>query len=454
VDSLTELPNREVFLDMALRAIDRAASSQSVAGVVVVELDDFKMVNNTMGHSGGDELLIMMGRRLTSLVRAEREGAAAGNGGRRPGTEWVVARLGGDEFAVCVGDARDENEVVELVERIMASFAEPYQLSQGAVTAAATLGVASTLGAGTGADAQELLRQADLAVYAAKDAGKGRWIRYEASLHTEVLDRLRLRTDLEEAVAEGAFTLEYQPIVALASGVTTGFEVLVRWNHPIRGMLPPVEFIPLAEESGLIVPLGEWVLRQATEAAARWARLRPDAAPYMSVNVSARQFRSPSFVDQVRAALAEAGLPPQSLTLEITESLLVRDGGVVQVLDTLRADGVRVAIDDFGTGFSSLSYLRKLPVDVLKLDKSFVDTLTSSQEQYAIIDAITKLAGTLHLDVVAEGIETTAQLDILVAMGCGFGQGYLLSRPMSYGSAVRWFLDAMPAPVGAGRAAR
>jgi EAL domain-containing protein (putative c-di-GMP-specific phosphodiesterase class I) len=217
-------------------------------------------------------------------------------------------------------------------------------------------------------------------------------------------------------------------------------------------LLPPATFIDLAEESGLIVPLGEWVMHHAIQAATHWHRLRPDTRPYVSVNVSPRQFRAQGFVEQVRRELDRSGLPASSLTLEITESLLVREGGVGEALDTLRRDGVRVAIDDFGTGFSSLSYLRRLPVDLLKLDKSFVDTVTTSREQHAIVTAVNQLARALKLDVVAEGIETADEVDVLAAAGCGFGQGYLLSRPLSYRDVVRWLRDEAPLPAGIGRA--
>jgi PAS domain S-box-containing protein len=451
LDALTGLPNREVFVGGAQRVIDRGSGRGAIAAVIVAELDDFKMVNNTMGHGAGDELLVVVGQRVNDAVRTEharRAGRAARTGAGRLGQpEWLVARLGGDEFAAFI-DADSQSDVDSLVDVIMHCFNQPFVLSRGEVTVGASIGVATTL---ERADAQELLRQADLAVYVAKDAGKGRSLRYEASLHSAVVDRLRLRADLEQAVADGSFVLDYQPIVALTTGHTAGFEALVRWQHPVRGLLSPVEFIELAEESGLIVPLGEWVLRHAVQAAARWHELRPGDSPHVNVNVSARQFRAPGFVELVRAELAESQLPPASLTLEITESMLVREGGVDEALNTLRADGVKVAIDDFGTGFSSLSYLRALPVDVLKLDKSFVDTITSSREQHAIITAITELARVLKLEVVAEGIETLEELDVLVAMGCGFGQGYLLSRPMSYGDAVRWLREDAPAPVGTGR---
>jgi PAS domain S-box-containing protein len=457
-DALTGLPNREAFLGAAQRAIGRAVRQDAVAAVIVIELDDFKVVNNTMGHAAGDELLVAVGQRLTDAVRADQSAHSDRPGSARyPAldrsrtvdllgvgeAEWIVARLGGDEFVACV-DLFDQARIDQVIAAIMDCFTEPFVLSSGVATISASVGVAISTESD---DAQELLRQADLAVYVAKDAGKGRSLRYEASLHVSVVDRLRLRTDLEKAVSDGDFQLDYQPIVELNTGRTVGFEALVRWPHPIRGLLPPATFIDLAEETGLIVPLGAWVLEHALQAAARWQRLRPDRAPYVTVNVSARQFRAPGFAELVRRQLASTGLPAASLVLEVTESMLVGERGAGEALDTLRADGVKIAIDDFGTGFSSLSYLQQLPVDVLKLDKSFAETVTTSREQQAILTAILQLAQALDLDVVAEGIETDDELNMLVSLGCGFGQGYLMARPLSYGDAVRWLRDMVPTAV-------
>jgi PAS domain S-box-containing protein len=458
LDALTGLPNREAFIGAAQRAIGRAVRQDAVASVIVIELDDFKVVNNTMGHGAGDELLVEVGQRLSNAVRttqsapASRPEPARSEALDRSGAldllgvgevDWIVARLGGDEFAACI-DLFAQEHIDEVIAAIMDCFAEPFTISSGVATVSASVGVAVNTESD---DAQELLRQADLAVYVAKDSGKGRSLRYEASLHLAVVDRLRLRTDLERAVGDGDFLLDYQPIVELDTGRTVGFEALVRWPHPVRGLLSPLAFIDLAEETGLIVPLGEWVLEHALQAAARWQRLRPDKAPYVSVNVSARQLRAPGFADLVRRRLALAGLAPASLVLEVTESMLVREGGVGEALNTLRADGIKIAIDDFGTGFSSLSYLQQLPVDILKLDKSFTDTVTSSQDQQAILIAVMQLARALDLVVVAEGIETDDELNVLVNLGCGFGQGYLLSRPLSYGDAVRWLRDMVPTAV-------
>jgi EAL domain-containing protein (putative c-di-GMP-specific phosphodiesterase class I) len=288
-------------------------------------------------------------------------------------------------------------------------------------------------------DAPDLLRQADLALYLAKSEGKHQWRRYNAGLHTALLHRLELRAALERAVTDEAFLLHFQPIVDLADGSAVGFEALLRWDHPERGAVAPGEFIEVAEASGLIVPIGTWVLRTAVAAAAGWRRTWPGGTPYVSVNVSARQFRAPGFVDGVRAALADAALPPAGLLLEITESLLVRDDERVWGdLAALQALGVRVAIDDFGTGYSSLSYLRQMPVDVLKIDRSFVRTMAASPQQAALVDGIVRLAHTLGLAVVAEGVEEQAQAELLRAMGCRQAQGFLFARPAPAGELTPW----------------
>jgi diguanylate cyclase (GGDEF)-like protein/PAS domain S-box-containing protein len=435
-DALTGLPNREVFLGRVQEAVSSGAENGATVGVLIMELDDFKVVNDSLGHSAGDALLVAVGKRLTEALRAvDGSYGAAG----------TVARLGGDEFAALVRRAGSAADVERVAEKVLGCFAAPFELPHGEVTATASIGVATTAEA---ADAQDLLRHADLAVYVAKDAGKDRWRRYESSLHSAVVERHKLRADLDRAIADGAFLLHYQPIVAIGDARTHGFEALVRWNHPTRGMVSPAEFISVAEESGLIVPLGAWVLRNAVEAAAQWRLLHPGEDVYVSVNVSARQFRSQfkggeqGFARWVLDEIDRMGLPPASLLLEMTESLLLHDDGeVTDELAALRAAGVRIAIDDFGTGFSSLSYLRRLPVDVLKLDKSFIDTIASSSEQHAVVDMIVQLAAILQLQIVAEGIETEAERDLLVAMGCHLGQGYLFSRPLSYGDASQWLLE-------------
>ncbi|MER7274128.1 EAL domain-containing protein [Dactylosporangium sp. NPDC000244] len=441
-DALTGLPNREVFLTRVQEAVASGAETGATVGVLIVELDDFKVVNDTFGHGAGDALLVAVGQRLTEALRAvDGSYGAAG----------TVARLGGDEFAALVRRAGTSADVERVAERVLQSFKAPFELAHGTVSATASIGVSTTAEA---ASAQELLRHADLAVYVAKDAGRDRWRRFESSLHSAVVERHKLRADLDRAIAGEAFLLHFQPIVTLADDRTRGFEALVRWDHPTRGMVPPDEFISVAEESGLIVPLGAWVLSQAITAAAQWRIAYPEDEIYVSVNVSARQFRAPDFAQWVLAEIDRMGLPPGGLLLEMTESLLLHDDGEVAAeLAALRQAGVRIAIDDFGTGFSSLSYLRRLPVDVLKLDKSFIDTVVSSAEQHAVVDMIVQLARILKLQVVAEGIETSAERELLVTMGCDHGQGYLFSRPLSYGDASQWLSDDASGPQRGGRTA-
>jgi EAL domain-containing protein (putative c-di-GMP-specific phosphodiesterase class I) len=320
------------------------------------------------------------------------------------------------------------------------------------VLATVTVGVATTQDS---ADTDELLRHADLALYAAKAGGKRQWRRYQAMLSAGLIKRRELQTALEGAVATSAFTLAYQPIVTLTTGELAGFEALIRWPHPQWGMMQPDQFIALAEETGQIVPLGSWVLARAAADIARWRRepsardagpasnpgpngrgrtpdgAQPRRGPYVSVNVSARQFSAPGFVDGVRRVLGTSGLKPSALMLELTESVLLRRDERVQAdLAELKAIGVRLAIDDFGTGYSSLSYLRELPIDVLKMDKSFVDGIAISAQRLALAEGIVQIARTLQLEVIAEGIESEVQRDLLISMGCQFGQGYLLAMPM------------------------
>ncbi|HEX3749803.1 MAG TPA: EAL domain-containing protein [Streptosporangiaceae bacterium] len=422
-DALTGLPNRLLFQDRAAHALGRAKREHTMTGVLFVDLDDFKVTNDTMGHSVGDELLVAAGIRLSEVVRESD----------------TAARLGGDEFALLVEHLADSAAVEAFAERVVGAFSEPFDLAGGSVITTATVGVATT---GDSADVDELLRHADLALYAAKSAGKRQWRRYAPVLSAGMIRRREVQAALEEAVNTAAFTLVYQPIVALTSGAIAGFEALVRWPHEQWGMMQPDQFIELAEETGHIVPLGSWVLGQAASEIVQWRRrVPPQAGPqaaaptrlYASVNVSARQFRNPGFVDGVRRVLTQTGLAPSSLMLELTESVLLRrdDERLHADLAELKSIGVKLAIDDFGTGYSSLSYLRELPIDVLKIDKSFVDGIAVSDQRLALIEGIIGIARTLHLDVIAEGIETEVQRDLLVSMGCQYGQGYLLAMPVS-----------------------
>lgn len=432
-DGLTGLANRVLFQNRLESAAKQAQSDGSTIGVLFIDLDDFKEVNDTLGHAVGDQLLIAVGQRIVDAI----------------GPLNTAARVGGDEFAVLVQHGHSPADADELAARIVAVLAMPVEVSDGGggshiVRTASSVGVATSQEASATADLQ---RHADLALYVAKADGKNNWRRYESGLHAAVVERLALRSALNDAVAGNQFVVYFQPIVDLPSEVVVGVEALVRWQHPTRGMLGPGEFIELAEENGAVVGIGGWVLREALRTFVGWRSAAPDGAlNYVSVNVSARQFRAPGFVGEVRAALAETGARPQCLVLEITESLVLRDAEQVWAdLRELRELGVRIAIDDFGTGYSSLSYLRQMPVDVLKIDKSFIDDILHSDEQLALVEAILNLAHTLKLAVVAEGIENQAHRLKLMQLGCPYGQGYLFSKPVPAAAAAHWM--AAPARV-------
>ena len=431
-DALTGLPNRLLFQDRIAQQVASSMRTGMVTGVLFVDLDDFKVVNDTKGHSVGDELLVAAAG-LSALVRESD----------------TAARLGGDEFAVLVGNAEDIAAVEATADRIVDAFREPFTLGAGLITTPVTVGVATTVDS---TDTDELLRHADLALYAAKAAGKRQWRLYQPVLSAGLMRRREIQEALEEALATSAFSLAYQPIVALATGELSGFEALIRWPHPEWGMMHPGQFITLAEETGQIIAIGAWVLRRATadivrlRRAAASSRARPSpgapAAPnegrtagnrdlWVSVNVSARQFADARFAGTVRQAIAESGLEPQAVMLELTESaLLRRDERLHSELAELKGIGVKLAIDDFGTGYSSLSYLRDLPIDVVKMDKSFVEGIADSDQRLALAEGIIQIARTLSLDVIAEGIETEVQRDLLSSMDCHYGQGFLLAMPM------------------------
>jgi diguanylate cyclase (GGDEF)-like protein len=412
-DSLTGLPNRVLFQERVVRALARTRRTNGIVGVLFIDLDDFKVTNDTMGHSVGDELLVAAGMRLSALT--------TGTG--------TAARLGGDEFGLLIEDAPDRAAVENLAGAIVLAFQEPFTLAIGSAIVTATVGVATSEDATSTSD---LIRSADLALYAAKSAGKRQWRRYQPVLSAGMMRRRDLQAALDSAVTESAFTLVYQPIVELETGAVAGFEALLRWPHAEWGMVQPDQFIALAEETGHILPLGAWVLQQATTDLARWQQHAPGHPPvYVSVNVSARQLRDPDFVGGVRRRLTESGLHPSSLVLELTESGLLRpDQRLRADLEELQGMGMRLAIDDFGTGYSSLSYLRDLPIDVLKIDKSFVDGIAVSTQRLALAEVIIRIAKTLGLTLIAEGIESEIQRDMLVSMGCRYGQGYLLAVPM------------------------
>jgi diguanylate cyclase (GGDEF)-like protein/PAS domain S-box-containing protein len=409
-DSLTGLANRALFVDRVTHALDLTRRGTSLVGVLFVDLDDFKTVNDSLGHAAGDELLVAVAERLLGCLREED----------------TCARLGGDEFAVLIENAGGPEAAIVVARRVLDAISAPLQILGSQVSVQASVGIA--LGSSS-VTTSELLRNADLAMYRAKGDGKHRYALFEPAMHTRVLERLALKAELQTAVAAQQFELHYQPIVALQTGLPVGVEALVRWNHPDRGLVMPDGFVPLAEETGLILPLGRFVLRSACRQAERWRTLgHPDLG--ISVNISAKQLASPHLPSEVTSALREASLEPSALTLEITESMLLDSQPVVSRLEALKALGVRIAIDDFGTGYSSLNYLRRFPVDTLKIAKPFVDEIGARPGQRRLVEAILRLGATLGLETVAEGIEEVPQRDLLRKLRCRFGQGYLFSRPL------------------------
>src|SRR4051812_8079862 len=412
-DALTGLPNRALFTDRIQHALTQGRRRGTACGVIFLDLDRFKTVNDSLGHAAGDELLVTVARRIDASLRSAD----------------TAARLGGDEFAVLLEDLRDAEEAVLVAERITDAFAEPVVVHGREMFVKASVGIAVGR-----SGASELLRQADVAMYRAKSDGKGRYRVFEESMQAEVVERLELEGELLRAIERDEIEVHYQPVIALDGQTLAGFEALARWTHPSRGLVPPPQFIPLAEENGSIVALGRQILRTACRQAARWLHEFPsEQTRIMSVNLSGRQLEDPNIVADVAAALADSGLPAGALVLEITETVLMRDTEATMArLTALKALGVRLAVDDFGTGYSSLRYLRRFPIDILKMAKPFVDGLeVGDDEGRALARAIVELATSLKLACIAEGIEAPAQADVLHELGCGLGQGFHFARPMA-----------------------
>lgn len=412
-DTLTELPNRALLVERLQHALARGARVSTRPVLVFIDLDDFKLVNDSLGHTLGDELLVSVSQRLRAAIRAGD----------------TAARLGGDEFVLLLEDIGDPTVATGVVERFLSRLQEPFILDGHEVFVGASVGIAFSRGEGTLPD--DLLREADVAMYLAKTAGKRRYVVYEPSLEAQPLERLELESDLRRALERGELRLHYQPIVDLEQDRLCGVEALLRWQHPSRGLVPPAEFIPVAERNGLIVPVGRWALRQACVDTKAWQDEHPDAEPLVvSVNLSARQFLDPALVADVDRALADAGLDAACLKLEITESTAMEAGiGTIETFQALKGLGVQLAIDDFGTGYSSLSYLKRFPVDTLKIDRSFVDGLGRDVQDTAIVRSVIALARSLNLNVTAEGIETPEQWQELRDLACDQGQGYYFARP-------------------------
>ena len=415
-DALTGLPNRRRFDEILAQAIEASKGSPADAfAVMFLDFDRFKLINDSLGHNAGDDFLIQVSQRIAA--------------GLRPGD--VVARLGGDEFAVLVRHLEHERNAVLLAERLMETLRRPFTVAGTELMTSASIGITFSAFGYTSTD--EVLRDADTAMYKAKAAGKARYALFDASLHTEVANRLRLEGELRHAIDDGQLAVAYQPIFDLASNKLSGFEALVRWNHPTNGPVSPAEFVPIAEEAGLMLRLSDYVLHCACHQLKQWQQLDPAFADLtINVNISGPDVAHGAFVARVTRALVESGLQPQHLCLELTENILMeRLEGALPVLDELRRLGVGLAVDDFGTGYSSLSHLSTLPIDTLKIDRSFVARLAPDSNEAAVVRTIVLLGSSLGKHVVAEGIETRPQMEQLREMGCQLGQGYLLARPMS-----------------------
>jgi diguanylate cyclase (GGDEF)-like protein len=410
-DPLTGLPNRALFLDRLQHALDVAARRGTELCVLFVDLDRFKAVNDSLGHAAGDELLRAAAGRLADCTRAAD----------------TAARFGGDEFAVLLEDDGNGLQPEVVAERIITAMGRPFGLDGKEIFIGATVGIAFADGDVQGPD--ELLRNADLAMYRAKKAGGGRAATFERAMRTALLARIELETDLRHAVARGELTIAYQPVVELCTGRAVAVEALARWHHPMRGQIPPLSFIPLAEEIGVIGELGRWVLVEGCRQLAQWRALAPDLV--LNVNLSAQQLRDDGLPADVEAALRINGLPGSALTLEITESMLLSgDEDAAARLARLKALGLSIAVDDFGTGYSSLSYLQQFPVDALKIDKSFIDTVAGSAQDSALARTIVELGRGMRLETIAEGIESAEQLEHLRRLRCELGQGYHFSQPL------------------------
>jgi diguanylate cyclase (GGDEF)-like protein/PAS domain S-box-containing protein len=415
-DTLTGLPNRALFRNRVEHALGGQLRSGQALAVLFLDVDDFKTVNDSLGHAAGDKVLREVGRRLEACMRPTD----------------TAARLGGDEFAILINDSESEMGAIEVAQRVMSALSEAMPLDDREVTIGTSIGIAFSDSEKLACrDAEELLRNADAAMYIAKESGKNDYQVFQPEMHAQALARLELKTDLQRAVDAGEFTLRYQPIIDLTRNEMTCMEALVRWEHPTRGIVPPLEFIPLVESTGLIVPLGRHILREACRWAAHMQRECPRDQPLaVAVNVSAFQLERSEFIDEVREVLEETGIPPASLVLELTESVMMRDMELSTMhMNSLRALGVRLAIDDFGTGYSSLNYLRRFPVDILKIDRSFLADPTS--EVAELTAAVVRLAQIFKLEAVAEGIEDAAQLQRIQDTSCEFGQGFHFAKPLT-----------------------
>jgi diguanylate cyclase (GGDEF)-like protein len=419
-DKLTGLANRELFQDRLAQAVSRADRSGNLVALLFLDLDRFKSINDTLGHLVGDELLIAVSNRLKTCVRKVD----------------TIARLGGDEFTIVLEDVGSTFDAELVCRKIIESLEQPLEIQGQEIYATTSIGV--TFFPSDATEVTGLIRNADAAMYRAKDEGRNKYHLFTADLNVRAVERLSIESALRHAIDRDELFLCYQPKVSLQTGEVLGVEALLRWHHPLRGLVSPVDFIPVAEETGLIIPIGEWVLRRACEDALRWAASGIDDVN-VAVNLSARQFRQGDLQKTVEGVLYELRFDPNRLELEITESLLMDDTEASRVaLYNLKALGLAIYLDDFGTGYSSLAYLKKFPIDGLKIDRSFIRDIPGDSDDAAIARAIVALSAALRLKVVAEGVETKAQLDFLLREGCDEVQGFLFSKPLPYDQFVAW----------------
>ncbi len=422
-DALTSLPNRHLLMERIELALERSRQQpRSQCALLFLDLDRFKAINDALNHLAGDRLLVAVARLLQATIRPVD----------------LATRLGGDEFVILLEDVEGLYEAIQVAEAIFAALRSPLDLGGREVSIGTSIGIA--LGSAHYQHASDLLRDADIAMYRAKANGKGRYCIFDPEMHAAAFERLKLEQDLQQALERQEFVLHYQPLVELASGRLLGFEALVRWQHPQRGLMSPGEFIPLAEETGAIVPLGAWILRAACEQLQCWQQQWARSPLEIGVNLSVQQLHEPQLLAQIDDILAATGLPGAQLNLEITEGMLIEDLAIAeQLLQALKQRQIRISIDDFGTGYSSLSYLHRLPIDTLKIDRSFVDRMTDSRRNHKIVTTIAALAKNIDLLAVAEGIETAEQWRQLQAMGCEVGQGYYFARPLPAEAVFAWW---------------
>ncbi len=411
-DPLTHLPNRVLFYDRLSVGISIAKREKHQLAVLLIDLDRFKIINDSLGHNVGDELLESIAKRFLTL-------------GRESDT---VARLGGDDFAILLPELKSAEDASVVAQNFIDSLLEPFCLEEHSINIGASIGI--SIFPCDGADVDGLVKRAELALYKAKEQGRNNYQYFSQELQDAVLDQLEMEDEMRHAIANEQFTLFYQPKISLATNKITGMEALVRWIHPEKGLIPPDRFIPLAEETGLIIPLGEWILQTACRETAEWTRQYDDSL-IVAINLSAKQFKAPNLLETIQKTLHDNQLDPRNIELEITESCVMEDvEGALQTMKRFRENNLKLAIDDFGTGYSSLGYLKQFPMSTLKIDRSFVMDLTTDSDDAAIVEVVILLAEKLGLEVVAEGVETDAQLEFLRIQGCQYVQGYLLSRPL------------------------